>query len=193
MNSVERYLNEVSRLAARLDESGIATLVDLLEDAWRRSRRVLIMGNGGSAATASHIVNDLQKCVQLETGRALKAICLADSMPLLMAWGNDTEFANVFRPQVECWAEVGDLVIAISGSGNSSNVIQAVERGNELGAVTFGLAGYEGGRLSQTARECIVVPSDNMQQIEDMHMIILHAAFSALRDRLRASGEAKSG
>jgi D-sedoheptulose 7-phosphate isomerase len=184
-DTINRYITEVSRLSAELDPEAIGRLADRLEDAWRHGRRVLIMGNGGSAATASHIVNDLQKCIQLETGRALKAICLADSMPLLMAWGNDTEFANVFRPQVECWAEPGDLIIAISGSGNSPNVIQAVERGNELGATTLGLAGFQGGKLAQTANDCIVIPSDNMQQIEDMHMIILHAAFSALRDALK--------
>ena len=113
----------------------------------------------------------------------MKALCLSDCTPLIMAWANDTEYANIFAPQVECWAQPGDLLIAISGSGNSPNVIRAVEKGNELGAHTFGLAGFEGGLLATAARECVVVQSDNMQQIEDLHMIMLHIVFTLLRDR----------
>src|SRR5205823_14427100 len=121
MTYIRSYLNRVKSLLDEVSETDVEGLVAALEAAWREDRRVLIMGNGGSSATASHIVNDLQKCIQLETGRALKAICLADSVPLLMAWGNDTDFANVFAPQLDCWAEPGDLVLAISGSGNSPN------------------------------------------------------------------------
>lgn len=183
MSYIGEYLDGVKRLVDAVPEARVGRLADLLEEAWREGRRVLLMGNGGSSATASHIVNDLQKCLDLECGKPLKTLCLSDCTPLLMAWGNDTEYANVFAPQVECWAEPGDLVIAISGSGNSPNVIQAVERANAKGALTFGLAGYRGGKLAQTARECIVVPSDNMQQIEDLHMILLHVVFSVVRDR----------
>ncbi len=175
----------VKRLIDEVPEAQVERLADLLEEAWRDDRRVLLMGNGGSAATASHIVNDLQKCVHLECGKPLKTLCLSDCTPLLMAWANDTEYANVFAPQVECWAEPGDLVIGISGSGNSPNVIRAIEAGNAKGANTFGLAGYEGGKLAKTARECIVIRSDNMQQIEDLHMILLHVVFSTVRERLR--------
>jgi D-sedoheptulose 7-phosphate isomerase len=144
-----------------------------------------LMGNGGSSSTASHIVNDLQKCIHLDSGKPLKAICLSDCTPLVMAWGNDTDYSNVFAPQVECWAEAGDLVVGISGSGNSMNVINAIEVANRLGASTFGLAGYSGGKLAQVARDCLIVRSENMQQIEDLHMIVLHVAFSLLRDRVR--------
>ncbi|HLK58730.1 MAG TPA: SIS domain-containing protein [Chthonomonadaceae bacterium] len=185
MSYTADYLGGVKRLIDQVSEAQVERLTGLLEDAWAKDRRVLLMGNGGSSATASHIVNDLQKCIHLESGRPIKALCLSDCTPLLMAWGNDTEFANVFAPQVECWAEPGDLVIAISGSGNSPNVIRAVETANERGAHTFGLAGYQGGKLAQTAKECIVVPSDNMQQIEDLHMILLHLVFSMLRERTR--------
>ena len=145
------------------------------------------MGNGGSSSTASHIVNDLQKCIQLESGKALRAMCLCDNTALVMAWANDSEYANIFEPQVECWVQPGDVVIGISGSGNSANVVRAIEAANRLGAATFGLAGFDGGQLARVASETLTVPSDNMQQIEDLHMIALHVAFSELRDRVRKS------
>jgi D-sedoheptulose 7-phosphate isomerase len=182
MNEITRYLEGVKRLIDTVSHDRIQDLADALRRAWTAQRRVLVMGNGGSAATASHIVNDLQKCLQLEHGRALRVLCLSDCTPLVLAWANDTEYANVYAPQVECWAEPGDLVIAISGSGNSENIIRAVEAANRLGAHTFGLAGFGGGRLAQTATECLVIESDNMQQIEDLHMIVLHLAFTLLRD-----------
>jgi D-sedoheptulose 7-phosphate isomerase len=183
MSYIGNYMTGVKQLIDAVPEEQIELLASKLEDAWRDGRRVLLMGNGGSAATASHIVNDLQKCLHLECGKPLKTLCLSDCTPLLMAWGNDTDYANVFAPQVDCWAEPGDLIIAISGSGNSPNVINAVESANRLGAHTFGLAGYEGGNLAKVANDTITVPSDNMQQIEDLHMILLHVVFSVVRDR----------
>jgi len=185
MSYIGNYLTGVKRLIDQVSEGDVERLVGALEAAWQAGRRVLMMGNGGSAGTAAHIVNDLQKCIQVESGRPLKALCLSDNTPLVLAWANDTEYANIFAPQVECWAEPGDLVLGISGSGNSPNVIRAIETANALGARTFGLAGYGGGRLAQVAQECIVVESDNMQQIEDLHLILLHVAFSALRERLK--------
>jgi phosphoheptose isomerase len=177
------YFAGVKRLLDEVPAAQVERLADLLEEAWKEGRRVLLMGNGGSSATVSHIVNDLQKCLDMECGKPLKTICLSDCTPLMMAWANDTEYANVFAPQVAAWAEPGDLVIGVSGSGNSPNILRAIEKGNELGAMTFGLAGYSGGKLAQSAKECIVVPSDNMQQIEDLHMILLHVVFSVVRDR----------
>jgi D-sedoheptulose 7-phosphate isomerase len=129
----------------------------------------------------------LQKCIHLDAGRPLKTLCLSDCTPLILAWANDTEYANIFAPQVECWAEPGDLVIGISGSGNSPNVLNAIEAANARGAVTFGLCGFGGGKLANMAKESIVIQSDNMQQIEDLHMILLHVVFSMLRDRLTSA------
>jgi D-sedoheptulose 7-phosphate isomerase len=185
MSYTLEYLGAVKDLIDDVSEPTVSRLAKLLEAVWKEDRRVLLMGNGGSSATASHIVNDLQKCIHLEGGRPLKTLCLSDCTPLILAWGNDTEFGNVFAPQVECWAEPGDLVIAISGSGNSPNILNAVEVANAKGAYTFGLAGYKGGRLAALAKDCIIVESDNMQQIEDLHMIVLHLAFSLLRESVR--------
>jgi D-sedoheptulose 7-phosphate isomerase len=185
MSTISDYLAGVQRLIAQVPLERVERLANRMEEAWREGRRVLLMGNGGSSATASHIVNDLQKCIYLDSGRPLRALCLSDNTPLILAWGNDTEFANIFAPQVACWAEPGDLVIGISGSGNSPNVLRAIEEANRRGAHTVGLAGFQGGKLAQTAQECITIESDSMQQIEDLHMILLHAVFVVLRERTK--------
>jgi D-sedoheptulose 7-phosphate isomerase len=186
MTTVSGYLDGVKGLIDQISAEAVERLTQRLYDVWREDRRVLTMGNGGSSSTASHIVNDLQKCIHLESGKPIKAMCLSDCTPLVLAWANDTAYDNVYAPQVACWAQPQDLIIAISGSGNSPNIVRAVEQANEIGAYTFGLAGFNGGKLAVTAKECIVVKSGNMQQIEDLHMILLHLVFSILRDRVRA-------
>ena len=185
MSYIQSYLSGVKKLLDELKDEQVQSLANQLEKAWKEDRRVVLMGNGGSAATASHIVNDLQKCLQCDCGKPMKALCLSDNTPLVLAWANDTEFSNVFEPQIECWVQPGDLVIAISGSGNSPNVIRAAEAAQKKGAFVFGLAGYAGGKLTGVSTECLVVASENMQQIEDLHMIVLHLAFSIVRDRNR--------
>lgn len=185
MQTPAEYIAQLQRLLEGLDTQHVERLVEILEECWRDGRRVFLAGNGGSAATASHIVNDLQKCIQLDTGKPLKAMSLSDCVPLVLAWANDTEYENVYAPQVECWGEPGDLLIAISGSGNSPNILRAVEAARSRGVQTFGLTGFMGGELAALVDECLIVPSTNMQQIEDVHMIILHMAFSLLRARLR--------
>lgn len=184
------YIEQLQALLSSLDTRQLSHLTDLLEECWREGRRVLLVGNGGSAATASHIVNDLQKCIQLDTGKPLKAMCLSDCTPLVLAWANDTSYENVYAPQVECWAEPGDLLIAISGSGNSPNILRAAEAARGRGAYCFGMAGFMGGELAAVADECLVVQSTNMQQIEDVHMVVLHLVFAELRDRLRPKAAA---
>lgn len=182
---IHRYLFDLTALIDAIDAAQIEQMVDILLDAWRNGRRVLLMGNGGSSSSVSHIVNDLQKNLQLEAGRPLRTLCLSDCTPLMMAWANDTEWANVFAPQVTCWAEPGDVVIGVSGSGNSMNVINGILAANNAGATTLGLAGYAGGKLVSVAQHCLIVSSDNMQRIEDVHMIVLHVIFSTLLERAK--------
>lgn len=182
---VGRYLDDVKRLCDAIDAQEVTALVDALLEAWQNGRRVLFMGNGGSSSSVSHIVNDMQKNLALEAGKPLRALCLSDNTALLMAWANDTEWNNIFAPQVECWAESGDVVIGVSGSGNSMNVINGIMAANNAGAKTFGMAGMGGGKLKTVAHQCMVVLSDNMQRIEDVHMILLHLAFASLLDRAK--------
>ena len=183
---VRDYLGKLHGLLDTLDTAFIDALTDAILTVWRKGGRVLFMGNGGSHATVSHIVNDMQKNVALASGRPLRTLCLSDCTPLLMSWANDTQWENVFAPQVECWAEPGDVVIGVSGSGNSANVINGIEAANRRGAHTFGLAGNDGGRLKAAAQQCLVVPDESIQRIEDVHMVALHLVFCAVLERAQA-------
>lgn len=192
MGYVNNYLQGVQDLLAQVSEVDVDAVIDLLWDNYQSGRRVVFCGNGGSASTASHLPADFQKNMFLDGGRPWECLSVVDSVPLLTAWGNDTDYANVFAGQVRCWLRPGDLLIAISGSGNSPNILFAVEAAHDCGAVTIGLAGFGGGKLAAMAHHSIVIHSRNMQMVEDVHMVLGHVLYSALRDRLLADKEAQA-
>lgn len=181
---VDDYLARLTGLLAAIDRDQIAGLVDVLHDLWRRGGRLVLCGNGGSGSSSSHLVCDFQKNIWLEGGRPFEVVALTDSAALILAWGNDTEFANVFAGQARTWLRAGDVLLAISGSGNSPNVLAAVDVAREVGAVTIGFCGYEGGKLAERVDHAVIARFPNMQLIEDVHMILGHVLFSALRDRI---------
>jgi len=184
VDRVKDYLDAVAGLLADAPRDDIRKVADLLLDAYHSGRQVFIMGNGGSAATASHLACDLQKGVGYERDKKFKVMALTDNIPIMTAWANDTDYSNIFAEQLATWVMPGDLVMGISGSGNSPNVIKAIELANEKGAVTVGMSGFKGGRLAQVARHSMVVPSDNMQHIEDVHMVFCHLIFRYLLEEL---------
>ncbi len=186
MERINSYLNAVTGLLADLPREDIARVVDLVREAYESGKQVFIMGNGGSAATSSHLACDLQKGLGALTDKRFKVMALSDNIPIMTAWGNDTDYANIFAPQLDTWVNPGDLVIGISGSGNSPNVINAIELANKKGAVTVGLSGFDGGKLAKVARHGVVVRSDNMQHIEDVHMVLAHLIFRVLMEELWA-------
>ena len=190
MGYIDNYFAGVCKLLADIPEADVDNVVDLLWENYTQGQRVVFCGNGGSAATASHLPADFQKNMFLDGGRPWECLSVVDSIPLLTAWGNDTHYANVFAGQVRTWLRPGDLLIAISGSGNSPNILAAVDAAHECGAASIGISGYGGGKLAQVARHNVVVHSDNMQMVEDVHMVLGHAIYSAIRDRLLASQEA---
>jgi D-sedoheptulose 7-phosphate isomerase len=179
------YASQLASIISSLPSDQIAQFTDIIEQAHRNGRSIYIFGNGGSAATASHAAVDLAK--GLECQPRLKALSLTDNVPLITAWANDTEYENIFAEQLGNFIGPGDVAIGISASGNSKNVLRAIELANSVGAMTIGLAGYDGGKLKTLAQHCLVVPSDNMQQIEDAHLVICHQIFTALRSRLSQS------
>ena len=138
------------------------------------------MGNGGSAMTASHFACDLNKGCSLGRDRRFKVICLNDSMSTILAYANDLSYEHVFFEQLKNFFMPGDVVIGISGSGNSPNVLRALEYANQQKGVTIGWCGFVGGRLGSLAKIPLVISSQDMQQIEDVHMIIAHAAMQRL-------------
>ncbi len=182
---VADYLSSLTVLLGQLDPDAIVRVVDVLYDCWERGARLVLCGNGGSASTASHLVCDLSKNIYLEGGKPFEVVALTDSPAVLLAWGNDTHFDNVFAGQARTWVRQSDVLLAISGSGNSPNVLEAVNVAKEIGAITIGLCGYSGGKLAESVDYALTARRDNMQQVEDVHMILGHILFSALRDRIK--------
>lgn len=185
LKAAPAYFRTVAKLLGEIDPAKVLTLIEMVEAAIRNDKKVMLMGNGGSGANAAHAVADWQKGTQVATGRPVRTMCFNDNTPLVSAWANDTGYDNIFTPQVQCWAEPGDTVIGISGSGNSPNVLNAIRSAKGLGIATFGLTGFKGGELAPITDECIIVASNNMQAIEDVHMSILHACFLELVARCK--------
>jgi D-sedoheptulose 7-phosphate isomerase len=184
MSYTQTYLRDMAALLQEVSVEEIDNSVALFWENYQGGRRTVFCGNGGSAASASHLPADFQKNMYLHGGRPWECLSLVDSIPLLTAWSNDSAYADVFAAQARTWLRPGDLLVAISGSGNSPNILAAVEAAHELGAVTLGWSGYGGGKLAKLAQHNVVVHSNNMQHVEDVHMVVGHLIYSALRDRL---------
>jgi D-sedoheptulose 7-phosphate isomerase len=180
-----QYVNQVKETLDRVPWSRVEQVVDILYAAWRHGRQVYVMGNGGSASTASHMACDLGKNTALPGTPRLRVMSLNDNMATFSAHSNDNGYEHVFAEQLANFLRAGDVVIAISASGNSPNVLNAVKYGREHGATTIGLSGYAGGALAQLVDLSVVVPSHNIEQIEDIHLMLEHMITVALRRALR--------
>ncbi len=156
--------------------------VEILYKARQDKRTVFIMGNGGSASTASHFVGDLSKGTIVEGYPRFKAISLTDNIPNMLAWGNDSCYEDIFIEQLRNLLNPNDVVIGISGSGNSENVLRAIQYANDHGAITIGWSGFSGGKLKDIAQISLVVPSQYMQRIEDIHLLLEHLVTSLIRE-----------
>jgi len=185
--SLTAYLDDVNRVMRLVDPKEVDGLIDLLTDAYTKGRFVFIAGNGGSGSNASHLCEDLGKgtVVDFERQKRLRVLSLTDNTPYILAWANDTGFDRVFVEQLKNLAEPGALLIAISGSGNSPNVLKAVEYANAHGMTTVGMTGYDGGRLAKLAQHRFHVPSTNMGVVEAVHAILFHHILDTLRERFQ--------
>jgi D-sedoheptulose 7-phosphate isomerase len=172
------YLRSLARLIDQVPPDAVAGVVACLADARKCGARVYVLGNGGSAATASHLVCDLTKA----TNPPLRAHSLADNLPLFSAFANDTSYADAFAHQVSTYVERGDVVIAISASGNSPNVVEALQAASSIGAKTIALVGFGGGEARALADVEVHVPSHDYGLVEDVHSAIGHAVCQALRE-----------
>lgn len=191
MDILRDYLGSVAGTIERLPRERIQAVLDELMRAYRDGRTVFVFGNGGSAATASHFACDLCKGTIAPGDRPrLRAVALTDSVPLLTAWGNDVDYAAVFAEQLRNLGQRGDVALAISGSGNSPNVLRGVEEARALGMVTIGLSGFRGGKLSSLVDVPLVVDNHDMLQIEDAHLVVCHAMTTWLRETFAAMPEA---
>lgn len=172
------YLQYLTKVLEQIDREAIARFADTLLAARERNARIFFLGNGGSAATASHWVSDLTRW----RGRPFRALSLTENVAVLTAVANDYGYQDVFRQQLENLMGPGDVVVAISASGNSPNVIGAVEYANQHGAVTVGLTGFDGGRLREIAQIHVHAPTQHGEYgpAEDVHMILDHLVTSYL-------------
>jgi len=179
---LERYLESSADILRQLPVAAVDGVIGALVQAMESGRFIYVMGNGGSAANAEHFANDLGKGGRRGFPRRFKVLSLASNVPLMTAWANDTDYGQVFAEQLRNFVGRGDVVMAISGSGNSENVLNALTLARAAGAVTVGLTGGDGGKLKSLCDHCVVVPSDNMQHIEEQHLVVLHAIYCAIRD-----------
>jgi D-sedoheptulose 7-phosphate isomerase len=183
-SGAEVYLQQVSAVLKRLPFAQIDQIADRLWQAYREDRAVYLLGNGGSAALASHYACDLGKGMVIDGLSRFRVLALTDNVPLLTAWANDACYADVFAEQLRSFLRKDDVVFAFSASGNSPNVLNALRLAQELGALTIGLTGFQGGKMKPLCELCVVIPSDNMQVIEDLHLSVAHSIFTLLRARI---------
>ena len=181
---ITEYLETVSALVRGLPTAQVEHFADLLYQGYRGGHTFFCFGNGGSSACASHLVEDVAKGIDYGPGRPrYRALALTDSVPLITAWANDADYSRVFAEQLRNFVAPGDLVMGISASGNSPNVLAGLELANETGATTLALGGYDGGKMKSIAQHIIIVPSFNMQHVEDVHLVLCHLLYVCLRDR----------
>lgn len=182
---ISTYFDKLKCTIDLIDKESISELMNLLLVALNNSKQILIMGNGGSAATASHFVCDFNKGVSYGKEKRFKFLCLNDNVATLMAYGNDTSYSDIFVEPLKNYLQSGDLVIGISGSGNSQNVIKAIEWANANGAITAALTGFNGGRLIRIAQHNVNIPIDDMQITEDLHMVLDHCIMKIFYSHLK--------
>ena len=177
-NEITAYIEHEIETLRALDRDAINDALNLLLETMENGNTVFVFGNGGSSATASHFQNDFNKGVSEHTEKKFNFLCLNDNVATMMAVANDIGFEEVFRFQLQGHIRPGDVVLAISGSGNSKNVINAVEYAKEQGCRIIGLTGFGGGKLKQLADVSLHAPINSMQITEDIHMIFDHLMMS---------------
>lgn len=182
MDRIKRYIKELHDILDQIPVTYINMFVELLLEARLKDHQVFVMGNGGSATTASHFVADLGKNTRVKGWPHFRVIGLTDNVAAITAYANDEGFENVFSQQLAGLVRPGDVVIGISTSGNSPNVVNAIQVGNDHGATTVGLTGFNGGRLASLVHLNIHVPSTRIEQIEDVHLMIEHMVITAMKE-----------
>ncbi len=186
MGLINEHLKLTTDSINTLDEGLLEKFCDLLLDACNRGNQIFFFGNGGSAATASHFCQDVGKGTlgSYDQVKRFKTLALTDNTPAIMAWANDYGYEHIFEQQLRNLGQPGDVAIGISGSGNSPNVLNAIDYANANGMETVGMTGYKGGKLKEKAKFKLHVELDNMEAVETVHSAIGHATVTYLRKKL---------
>jgi D-sedoheptulose 7-phosphate isomerase len=190
---IAKYLQAVQATINNLDPEVIASFATHLENAYNSNQSIYVIGNGGSAANASHFAQDLAKGIFFEkpVAKTMKAISLTDNIAHITAIANDTGYQNIFSAQLNTYANKGDVLICISGSGNSENIVEAVKAAKQKNMFVIGVTGFDGGQLKSMANFSVHVPLHEMCTVESIHSIIFHLIVLELRERL--AGQNVSG
>lgn len=181
ITNAHSYVSHVSRVLDRLPFETIDRVAEVLLNAYQTGNMIYLFGNGGSAGLASHFACDLAKGTVNGLSKRFHVLALTDNIPLMTAWANDSRYEDIFAQQLANFVQPDHVAFAISASGNSPNVLNALKVARKAGATTVGLAGNQGGKMKQLCDHCIIVPSDNMQIIEDLHLCIAHSLFTTIR------------
>ena len=174
MDFPNQYRTELYETLASVDVSLVEKVIEVFREARDKGRHIFVCGNGGSASSASHFVCDTVKAASYGRTKRFKVVALADQVPTITAYSNDVAYDSIFVEQLMNFAEPGDVVMALSGSGNSPNVVRAIEYGKQIGCTTIGLSGRDGGKLAKLSDISIHVPFQHMGRIEDAHMMVCH-------------------
>ena len=187
--SLESYLHHFQSVLAEIDSEQVKTMIQLLKEAYDKERMIFVIGNGGSAANASHICEDLGKGTlhDFDRQKRLKIMSLTDNTPYILAWANDEGYHRIFIEQLKNLAEHDSILLAISGSGNSRNILEAVDYANQAGLKTVAISGYDGGQLLQKAQYALHVPSFNMGMVESVHLLIFHYIIEQLYQQFKTA------
>lgn len=172
--TINGYISEHANVLSKIDTDAVDKAIRMVGYAFSEGKKILTCGNGGSASTASHYITDWTKMVNLATGEKFRGFSLVDNVGLVTAYGNDISYDEVFSGQCRALLDEGDLLVAVSGSGNSPNIIRALKEANSIGAVTLGILGYDGGEAAKVASHSFIVPSFDMQVCEDIHLMFGH-------------------
>jgi D-sedoheptulose 7-phosphate isomerase len=192
------YLLEVADVAGKLDRGVIDHAIEIFFEAWKNDNQIFVIGNGGSASTATHFACDLNKWVSDNAERKFRAFALVDNIPLVSALTNDNGWSDVYSEQLRNFFRRGDILVAISvhgGSGSdkaglwSQNLLKAVKYAKDHGGKVVGLAGFDGGVLKTVSDACIIVPAESTPHVEGMHLVLTHLMCEQLRERISPTGK----
>jgi D-sedoheptulose 7-phosphate isomerase len=179
-NFIDEYITHHAFVLSKINVNEILNAIKLIRSAIENNKKIITLGNGGSALTSSHLITDWNKMFNIETGLKFRGISLADNIGLVTAYGNDTNFENIFVGQLNSLMDPGDLILGISGSGNSLNIINAINYANANNATTLCFLGYDGGKLKNVSQNYVLIPSFDMQICEDLHLMLGHIVMKSI-------------
>lgn len=178
--TISNYLSAHQKIAKNIDTKVFEQGIEMIKTAFQDGKKIITCGNGGSASTASHYITDWSKMVNLATGKKFRGVSLCDNVGLITAYGNDLAYVDVFSGQIDALMDEGDLLVAVSGSGNSPNVLKAIESAHRAGGKVLGVIGYDGGKMKPMCDHSVLVPSFDMQLCEDVHLMFGHMVMKTL-------------